>query len=117
MDTGAAIPTTGALQQPRGWPGLRVWTGDIGNACSETWVTLGGMNHGGWHAVERGVAHGSADRVCGLGAATGSKPARVVSAVRDQCQDRLQMVGPSERGGGWRVVYGPFAPAACLAPA
>src|SRR6188508_2143449 len=75
--------------------------GDMGNGCSETWVTH--CRHGeaqeAEHAMAQGVPHGSEERVDSAVAAGCREPAGAVPAVRDQPEDRLQMVSQGNRRG------------------
>src|SRR5215831_17086670 len=66
--------------------------GDMGNT-STAWKGLGGR-----HAMARGVTHGSKERVHPAVPAIGREPSGAVPPVRDQPEDRLQMVGE----GDWR---------------
>src|SRR5215475_3401834 len=90
--------STSFFQARRGWPGLLYSpetspTGVRGHDrhIMMAWIRLPGR---AIHAVERGVDRGSTARVCSVGNAGGSEPARAVPSVRDTPGHWLQVAGP-----------------------
>jgi len=54
-------PLRGSLNRPP-QPSLRVWPGDIGNSCSQTWVTPG-IGCSMWRFISSGVERGETEHV------------------------------------------------------